>query len=240
MLRNSLISVGTAWVLGILFFTSTAFSTEPEPGQPSGFTAGSPYSFRPLIPNWALTAQPPPPPRYERLGDSPIFMTSINYPGIYGAHVFGVTPTSYYDQAPYFVPSPSSLTASTLMASASAPTSFAPETLSATINVRVPTENADLSFNQHRTFPTGTIREFVTPTLRPGRNYMYNVRVSWIDGDLRRARDKNVFVLAGDQIEVDLTTGRGTFEGPSLRVIPRHEDTSTLRTRPIPATETDR
>src|SRR5262245_12260839 len=74
--------------------------TDPPFGQAAGFSAGSPYSFRPLTPYWSYYAMPPAPPRYGRLNDTGVFMSSLNYPGIYGSYVFGATPTDYYNRSP--------------------------------------------------------------------------------------------------------------------------------------------
>jgi uncharacterized protein (TIGR03000 family) len=232
MSRQRFLTAGAACVFGVLAVTgvSRAQVTAPEPGQATGFTAGSPYSFRPLDPAWSFYAVPPPSPRYDRLGNQAIFMTSINYPGVYGAYTFGVTPTSYYDRAAYFTPDagPGGFT----LEAARRPLTEGLGT--ALINVKVPRADALLTFDNQATSPTGTDREFVTPLLRPGTNYVYNVRTTWVDGDVQRTRDKNVYVRAGDTLVVDLTTGRGTYEGPSLRVQPRPEAGPALRTEPLP------
>ncbi len=232
MSRQRFLAAGAACAFGVLAVTGVSRGQFPaaEPGVASGFTAGSPYSFRPLDPSWSFYARPPAVPRYERLGNQAIFMTSINYPGVYGAYTFGVTPTSYYDREAYFTPDagPNGFT----LEAARRPVTAGLAT--AQINVRVPRADAQLTFDNQVTAPTGTDREFVTPPLRPGTNYVYNLRTTWVDGDVQRTRDKNVFVRAGDLLVVDLTTGRGTYEGPSLRVQPRPEAGPALRTEPLP------
>jgi uncharacterized protein (TIGR03000 family) len=223
MRRQRLLTAGAAGVLSALALAGTCRAGDLEPGAASGFTAGSPYSYRPLMPGWSYYARPAPVPRYERY-NSPIFMTSINYPGVNGAYTDATTWTAYYDRSPYF------------NADAAPPgylTAVAANT-TARIDVRVPASDAQLNFDNHPTSPSGLTREFVTPPLIIGSNYVYNVRVSWMDNGVRRTRDKNVFVRAGDRLLVDLSSSRGTFEEPTLRTLPQPEASSELRTRPLP------
>jgi uncharacterized protein (TIGR03000 family) len=211
--------------------------TQAEPGVASGFTAGSPYSFRPLTPYWSYYALPPAAPRYARFNDSPVFMTSINYPGVYGAYTYGTTPTSYYDAAPFITPAAAPANYSTLTTGrgpGGLGATLAANPVTALIDVLVPTANAELRFDNTLTTPLGTKREFVTPPLAPRGMYTYNVRVTWVDDGVQRTRDKTVFVQAGDRLVVDLSTSRETYEGPSLRVLPPPESGSTLRTSPRP------
>jgi uncharacterized protein (TIGR03000 family) len=207
--------------LASLSLTPVTQAQAPEAGV-SVFTSGSPYSFRPLDPYWAYRALPPAPPRFDRLNDNPIFMTSINFPGVYGAYTFGVTPTTYYDRSSYFSPAAGSTGISIAPTESALQAAFGgPRT--ARIDVSVPAGDAELTFNGTLTTPTGSVREFVTPALVPGGKYVYSVRVTWVDDGVRRSRDKNVFVQAGDRLVVDLTTGAGTFDGPSLRLVPEVE-----------------
>jgi uncharacterized protein (TIGR03000 family) len=233
MPRQRIWTLGATFVLSALCFASTAEAQRPESGAPSGYTAGGPYSFRPLDPTWYYRVQPPPPPRYERLGDSGVFMSSLNYPGVYGAYTYGVTPTTYYDQAPFMNPdvAPPGFTTLTARPRTSAELVANPRT--ARIDVLVPNTEAELTFDNTRLTVPGTRREFITPPLVPGGKYVYNVRVTWMDDGVLRPRDKNVFVEAGDRMVVDLSTGRGNFEGPSMRVLPMPESGSTLRTQPL-------
>jgi uncharacterized protein (TIGR03000 family) len=233
MTVRRLVPVAAAWLVAAMALPAQAQTTDPEPGVASGFTAGSPYSFRPLEPYWSFYALPPAPPRYARFNDSPVFMTSLNYPGVYGAHTYGVTPTAYYDAAPFMTPAAapggfsSMRTVSTGAALARNPTT-------ALINVLVPADDAELRFDNTLTTPIGTKREFVTPPLASRGTYMYSVRVNWTADGVQRSRDKTVYVQAGDRLLVDLTTVVGTNEGPSLRTLPPSETGSTLRTRPLP------
>jgi uncharacterized protein (TIGR03000 family) len=230
-----MVPVLAAWSLVALALPARAQVTQAEPGVATGFTAGSPYSFRPLTPYWSYYALPPAAPRFARLNESPIFMTSTNYPGIYGAYTYGVTPTSYYDRAPFITPAatPGAFsTLSTMQTPGALGAALAANPQTALINVLVPSADAELRFDNTLTTPAGTRREFVTPPLAARGSYVYNVRVTWVDDGVQRTRDKNVFVQAGDRLIVDLSTSRATYEGPSLRTQPQAESGPSLRTMP--------
>jgi uncharacterized protein (TIGR03000 family) len=207
-----------------------AQTTDPEPGVASGFTAGSPYSFRPLEPYWTYYALPPIKPRYARLEDSAVFMSSLNYPGIYGSYTYGVTPTSYYDAAPFI--NPAVATAATLRTGPLTGATLARNPTTALIDVLVPTSDAELTFDRTPTTPTGSRREFVTPPLAPRGMYMYDIRTRWTAEGTERSRSKRVYLQAGDRLVVDLTTVVGNYDGPSLRVQPPPETGTQLRTQP--------
>jgi uncharacterized protein (TIGR03000 family) len=231
--RLLVLAVSAAVAASAAAGAARAADPQPEPGRGSDYTAGSPYSFRPLDPYWSYRAMPTPPYRNARLGASPIFMTSLQFPGVYGAYSFGATPMSMYNQAGYFTPD-------------ATPPGFVLETAqgplrigdisprAARIDVAVPTRDAELTFDNTPTVPTGMTREFVTPALLRGGKYVYHVRVSWVDDGVRRMREKNVYVEPGDRLLVDLTTSAGTYEGPSLRVAPEVERPAALEPRKAP------
>jgi uncharacterized protein (TIGR03000 family) len=68
----------------------------------SGWTTGSPLDRRPVIPVSAYSSSAYYPGSYGSLAP-PIFMTTINYPGIYGAYSFGVAPLML-NREPWFYP----------------------------------------------------------------------------------------------------------------------------------------
>jgi uncharacterized protein (TIGR03000 family) len=195
--------------------------TSPGPGQPAGFVTGSPYSYRPLLP-----FQPYGPrvlgPSYWGPGYTPIFMTTLNTPGVYGQYTMGVTPRELptYNQATFY----SSVTATdwtpTLTATVSPRAELrgmAPGAAPATVSVRLPAD-AVLTFDGTPTDRTGPAREFVTPPLEVGRDFRYIVRATWNQDGREVRQDRDVTVRAGERVNVD-------FTGP-----PAAE--STLRTRP--------
>ena len=75
-----------------------------------------------------------------------------------------------------------------------------------TINVTLPS-SAKIWFNDAPTAQTGPSRSFVSPTITPGKNYVYTVRASWTEGGRKVERTKDIAVHAGDQINLDFTKG---------------------------------
>jgi uncharacterized protein (TIGR03000 family) len=71
-------------------------------GALAGYTSGSPLDRRPLVPAWAYAASSFYPGSYGSLA-SPIFMTTMNNPGIYGAYSYGVAPLTF-NREPLFYP----------------------------------------------------------------------------------------------------------------------------------------
>jgi uncharacterized protein (TIGR03000 family) len=78
------------------------------------------------------------------------------------------------------------------------------------IRVRVPV-GARLWFDGHETAQTGTDRVFASPPLEAGREFAYEVRLQWRDGDKVVERTRQLAVRAGDHIGLDYT-GQGVME----------------------------
>ncbi|HEV3447735.1 MAG TPA: TIGR03000 domain-containing protein [Gemmataceae bacterium] len=75
-----------------------------------------------------------------------------------------------------------------------------------TINMSLPS-SAKVWFNDAPTTQTGPDRTFVSPTITPGKNYVYTIRASWTDGGRKVERTKDIAVHAGDRINLDFTKG---------------------------------
>jgi uncharacterized protein (TIGR03000 family) len=197
---------------------------------PSEYTSGSSFSFgrydyyygpSPLAPYGHRHA-------YEVTGSpmsTPIFMTSINYPGVYGAYTLGGAAQAYNNRGTatnYLVASGTTLrldvepTRGALPAPAPLPSDSV-----ARVDVHVPGD-ANLWFEGVRMTQGGTTRRFVSPPLVSGQDYTYEVRASWTENGQEVARDRTVRVRAGERVDVDL---RGAA--------PRESGTSTLRTDPF-------
>ena len=73
--------------------------------------------------------------------------------------------------------------------------------------VMVPAD-AEVWFDGAKTTQTGPDREFVSPALRPGHSYSYDVRARWRDGGRAVDRTRRVTFYAGDQLELDFTPER--------------------------------
>jgi uncharacterized protein (TIGR03000 family) len=189
-----------------------------------GLTMNSPYYTYPYSPalngfpteNYAGYAQ-------NRL---PTYMTSINYPWMYGSYGYFYAPgrwafgaeQSYYTTGPTIYGADITLDP-TLTANRVLPdTAQTPLNRTATIDVRVPADAA-LSFEGVRMNQSGQLRHFVTPQLAPGNAYTYDVTASWRENGREVTRTRNVTIHPGDRLEVDMTTA-APVENPTLRARP--------------------
>jgi uncharacterized protein (TIGR03000 family) len=83
-------------------------------------------------------------------------------------------------------------------------------TNAARIVVRVPPE-AQVWFEGAPTKQPGSTREFESPPLAPGKEFTYEVRAQWREGDHDVTQTRKIDVHAGDRVTVDFTkTSRGT------------------------------
>jgi uncharacterized protein (TIGR03000 family) len=71
----------------------------------------------------------------------------------------------------------------------------------ARIRMSVPS-GAQVWFDGEATSQTGPDREFVSPPLTPGREYVYHVRVRWEDNNKVVERKRDVTVHAGDRVNL--------------------------------------
>jgi uncharacterized protein (TIGR03000 family) len=79
-------------------------------------------------------------------------------------------------------------------------------TITSAIRVIVPDDDAELSFENEVTKTTGTIRDFETPPLEPGRAYQYTFSVKWAPNNYTTiTRKRTISFKAGESITVDLT-----------------------------------
>jgi uncharacterized protein (TIGR03000 family) len=114
--------------------------------------------------------------------------------------------------------SPTVLLAALVAASTSAavwagdsPTSGGPKVRrAAQITIHVPA-GAKVWFDGEPTAQTGTTRVFASPLLEPGRDYHYEVRAQWQDGEGTVERSRRLSFRAGDTIGLDFS-GRGFLE----------------------------
>jgi uncharacterized protein (TIGR03000 family) len=74
----------------------------------------------------------------------------------------------------------------------------------AEIAMRVP-DGARIWFDGEETTQTGTSRKFVSPPLDPGREYTYEVRVQWKEGEAKVERTRRLPVQAGDHIGLEFS-----------------------------------
>ncbi len=66
-------------------------------------------------------------------------------------------------------------------------------------------ENAQLWFDGSLTNQRGNQREFVTPPLTPGKNYIYDLRARWMQDGRPYEAKRTVYIHANDWLQIDLT-----------------------------------
>jgi uncharacterized protein (TIGR03000 family) len=235
-----------AAVAGSLLFLAAPALAQPAPGSPAlPYNAAGPVAAGTLSGYTGQFATPVPPraavgsyryaysptvystysPVYE--GPSPIIMTSINYPGVYGSFMASV-PAMTYNVRPsaggfYTVGGSTVLGPRQVTISDTTPVApgARPAGETARINVLVPSE-AVLTIQGQRMTQTGSYREFVSPPLVPGQDYTYTIRATWDENGRERSQERTVHVASGSRIDVDMMNP------------PREETGPTLRTRPLP------
>lgn len=74
------------------------------------------------------------------------------------------------------------------------------------IKVTVPQDDAELMIEKKKMTPSGTVREFETPDIEPGKEYEYEFVTVWRPNNYTTlTRTKNITFKAGDAIDIDLT-----------------------------------
>jgi len=123
----------------------------------------------------------------------------------------------YYDTYPYYDNGYYYRTPSYSVPSYSAPMANAPAPVpdnAALIDVRVPS-NAQVWIDDQKTNQTGSMREFVTPSLNPGQDYSYDIRARWTENGQPMETQRKVTFHAGDRLAVNMLTAqsRPTYYG---------------------------
>jgi uncharacterized protein (TIGR03000 family) len=70
------------------------------------------------------------------------------------------------------------------------------------VTIRVPNPQAKVWIEDVETTDTGNVREYRTPELTKGKNYTYEIRAEWKDGDQVRKQTRKFPIHAGDHIMV--------------------------------------
>jgi uncharacterized protein (TIGR03000 family) len=86
------------------------------------------------------------------------------------------------------------------------------------ITVTVPSRDAEVWFENYATNEIGTVRQFASPALTPGKQYVYHVRAHWTQNGREFQRAKDVNVSAGSSVAVDFT------QAANLDAMPRAID----------------
>jgi uncharacterized protein (TIGR03000 family) len=80
----------------------------------------------------------------------------------------------------------------------------------ALLSVSVPTADAEVWVQSTLTQQTGTVRQFTSPPLTPGRNYTYRVTARWRANGQTVVQARDVSVSAGAQAVVDFNRPVGS------------------------------
>lgn len=78
----------------------------------------------------------------------------------------------------------------------------APTRASTVIHVHVPAQ-ATVWFDNQPTTQTGSVRDFVSPSLTPGQEYHYTVRAAWRENGREIERQHVFSFTAGDPVSID-------------------------------------
>jgi uncharacterized protein (TIGR03000 family) len=70
------------------------------------------------------------------------------------------------------------------------------------IDIRVPA-NAELWFGGVKTSQTGRVRRFISPPLTPGKDFAYNVRVTWTANGKKVTKRQRIVVRAGEWVRLN-------------------------------------
>jgi len=88
---------------------------------------------------------------------------------------------------------------------ATAPQNFTPPNENAVyVRVKVPPD-AEVWFEGEKTTQTGPVRFFESPSLTPGRKYVYHIKARWTENGRQVEQTRDVPVYAGDKFSVDFT-----------------------------------
>jgi uncharacterized protein (TIGR03000 family) len=137
------------------------------------------------------------------------------YPGYYagygygpyygGGYYYGDNAPGYYDYAPSYASTYSYPTAAQTPALTTAPQTLPQVNENAIyIRVQVPAD-AEVWFEGQKTTQTGPVRFFESPSLTPGRKYVYHIKARWTENGKVVEREREFPVYAGDKFSTDFT-----------------------------------
>ena len=164
------------------------------------------------IPGNRMTSVPrPEQPSVRTPSNLPTYLTSINYPLIYGAYATWpyAAPISFTNGAslPSSLPD-ISMRPTPVITKAYAAELAAPAT-SAQVSVLLPAD-ADLWFEGMLVPDKGRVRRFTTPALSPLESYSYTVHANWTENGQMITQTQRVLVKAGDDLRIRFPSPTGT------------------------------
>jgi uncharacterized protein (TIGR03000 family) len=146
------------------------------------------------------------------------YLNALNYPGyrspveLYGLGVSPVAPLSslnaYYGGG--YIPPVGINTYSSLYPPAQATLKISDKLNKSaarvsSVQVKVPSPDAEVWFAGIKTKQSGLNRDFVTPELEPGKNYKYQVRAIWKDKGVEVEQNRTINFQSGQNVMVDFT-----------------------------------
>jgi uncharacterized protein (TIGR03000 family) len=91
---------------------------------------------------------------------------------------------------------------------------------SAGVEVSVPSPDAEVWLNGVRMKQAGTLRQYVSPPLKEGESYAYDLRVQWTENGKPVVRTQTVRLQANRQVKVDLASAAVVApDAPSLEKV---------------------
>jgi len=120
------------------------------------------------------------------------------------------------------------------------------------VRVIVPSSDAQVFFGDTATQQTGSpVRDFVSPPLEANKQFQYEIKAQWKQGDQTKEEKRTVDVQAGSQVVVNFSQQQGTQPMPNTQQLnppagttrtsdhPQHNPPATTRP-PVNENRTDR
>lgn len=152
------------------------------------------------------------------LRPTPIFMTSINYPGVYGAYYYGAAPDLY---VPTVTQSQMTLAPTLPLPSTIPPVEriVRPGVASAPATITIYVPEGGFVWVQDQALPQSPTNQYVyqTPPLLPNQLYKYDVRATWTEEGQPVTDTRTVTVQSGEKHVIEFN--RKTPVRPALRAI---------------------
>jgi len=71
--------------------------------------------------------------------------------------------------------------------------------------VHVPDPNAEIWFQNYKTQQRGTVREYESPALNPGKTYTFHLRASWMQNGRPVEQTQDIQARPGQHVNVVFT-----------------------------------
>jgi uncharacterized protein (TIGR03000 family) len=138
---------------------------------------------------------------------SPSYYSTYGYSTYTPSYTYSTAPAYYSSATPVrtyqsFYPSTSGSAVSPAAYSGSDTRTLGNAVL---VQVQVPQPDAQVWFGGTLTDQRGSVREYISPELTPGRDYVYEIRARWTENGQPVERTRTVYVKPGERTSVDFT-----------------------------------